>query len=40
MSHDLGAAWSRDEERVSKLVFIGIELPRDLFLRSLQLCLC
>ena len=39
MSHDMGRAWTKDEERVSKLVFIGIALPRELFLRSLQLCL-
>lgn len=39
MSHDLGSPWSKDEARVSKLVFIGIELPRDLILRSLQQCL-
>jgi G3E family GTPase len=39
MSHDLGAPWIQDEARVSKLVFIGIELPRDLILRSLQQCL-
>ncbi len=39
MSHDLGAPWSQGEARVSKLVFIGIELPRDLINRSLQQCL-
>ena len=39
MSHDLGSPWGKDEARVSKLVFIGIELPRDLILRSLQQCL-
>jgi G3E family GTPase len=39
MSHDVGAPWVRGEDRVSKLVFIGIELPRDLFMRSLQHCL-
>jgi G3E family GTPase len=39
MSHDVGAPWVSGETRVSKLVFIGIELPRDLIMRSLQQCL-
>ena len=39
MSHDLGAPWVQGEARVSKLVFIGIELPRDIIMRSLQQCL-
>jgi G3E family GTPase len=39
MSHDLGAPWVQGEARVSNLVFIGIELPRDLIMRSLQQCL-
>jgi G3E family GTPase len=38
MSSDLAAPW-HDEARVSKLVFIGIDLPKELFLRSLQYCL-
>jgi G3E family GTPase len=39
MSHDVGTLWDQDEARVSKLVFIGIELPRELMMRSLQQCL-
>jgi G3E family GTPase len=39
MSHDLGAPWVQGEARVSKLVYIGIELPKDLIMRSLQQCL-
>lgn len=39
MSHDVGAPWIQGEARVSKLVFIGIELPGDLIMRSLQQCL-
>jgi len=39
MSHDVGAPWIQGEARVSKLVFIGIELPREMMMRSLQQCL-
>lgn len=39
MSHDLGAPWVQGEARVSKLVYIGIELPKALIIRSLQQCL-
>jgi G3E family GTPase len=39
MSHDVGSPWDHDEARVSKLVFIGIELPQELMMRSLQQCL-
>ena len=39
MSHDVGAPWVHGEARMSRLVFIGIELPRELILRSLQQCL-
>jgi G3E family GTPase len=39
MSHDVGAPWVQGEARVSRLVFIGIELPRELIMRSLQQCL-
>lgn len=39
MSHDVGGAWVQGEARVTKLVFIGIELPRELIMRSLQQCL-
>jgi G3E family GTPase len=39
MSHDVGNPWDCGEPRVSKLVFIGIELPRELMMHSLQQCL-
>jgi G3E family GTPase len=39
MSHDVGDPWTQGESRVSRLVFIGIELPRELFMRSLRQCL-
>jgi G3E family GTPase len=39
MSHDVGNPWDQGEPRMSKLVFIGIELPRELMMRSLQQCL-
>jgi G3E family GTPase len=39
LSHDAGAPWTDGEARVSKLVFIGIDLPRDLIVRTLQQCL-
>ena len=39
MSSDLGVAWADGETRTSKIVFIGIELPKDILLRSLEQCL-
>ncbi|MDB5727656.1 MAG: GTP-binding protein [Noviherbaspirillum sp.] len=39
MGSDLGAKWSNDEERGSKLVFIGKNLPRETFIRGLEQCL-
>ncbi len=39
MSHDQGSPWECGESRISKLVFIGIDLPREVILRSLQQCL-
>ncbi|MFL6303348.1 MAG: CobW family GTP-binding protein [Candidatus Sulfotelmatobacter sp.] len=39
MSHDVGNPWDQGEPRMTKLVFIGIELPRELMMRSLQQCL-
>jgi len=39
MGSDLGPAWSEGEQRNSKMVFIGIDLPRDIFLQGLQQCL-
>ena len=39
MGSDLGPAWGADEVRGSKMVFIGIDLPRDIFLQGLTQCL-
>jgi G3E family GTPase len=38
MGSDLGPAWG-DEPRTSKMVFIGIDLPREIFLQGLEQCL-
>src|SRR5438067_3113402 len=39
MGSDLGPQWQPDEAKNSKMVFIGIDLPRDIFLQGLQQCL-
>ena len=39
MGSDLGPAWAEGEPRVSKMVFIGIELPRDILVQGLEQCL-
>ncbi len=39
MGSDLGAKWEEGEERLSKMVFIGIDLPKDIFLQGLEQCL-
>jgi G3E family GTPase len=39
MGSDLGPAWGAGEQRQSKMVFIGIDLPRDIFLQGLEQCL-
>jgi G3E family GTPase len=39
MGSDLGPAWAEGEPRISKMVFIGIELPREIFLQGLEQCL-
>ena len=39
MGSDLGPAWGPDEQRVSKMVFIGIDLPKDIFLQGMEQCL-
>ena len=39
MGSDLGPAWSTDEKRGSKMVFIGIDLPKDIFMQGLEQCL-
>ena len=39
MGSDLGPAWGAEEARMSKMVFIGIYLPQDIFLQGLEQCL-
>ncbi len=36
MGSDLASAWGAQEQRQSKLVFIGIDLPRDIILQGLE----
>ena len=36
MGSDLGPAWAEGEQRSSKMVFIGIDLPRDIFLQGME----
>ena len=36
MGSDLGPAWGDDEVRTSKMVFIGIDLPKDILLQGLE----
>jgi G3E family GTPase len=39
MGSDLGPKWAAGEARQSKMVFIGIDLPRDVFQQGLEQCL-
>jgi len=39
MGSDLGPAWDKDEARTSKMVFIGIDLPREILEQGLDQCL-
>jgi G3E family GTPase len=39
MGSDLGPKWAPGEKRMSKMVFIGIDLPRDILEQGLQGCL-
>jgi G3E family GTPase len=39
MGSDLGAKWAENEARGSKMVFIGKNLPKDVFIRGLEQCL-
>jgi G3E family GTPase len=39
MGSDLGPAWAEDETKTSKMVFIGIDLPKDIFVQGLEQCL-
>ncbi len=36
MGSDLGPAWAEGEKRSSKMVFIGIDLPKDIFLQGME----
>lgn len=39
MASDIGAKWQENETRGSKMVFIGKNLPKDIFIRGLEQCL-
>ncbi len=39
MGSDLGAKWSAEEIKGSKIVFIGQALPKQIFLEGLEQCL-
>ena len=39
MGSDLGPEWEADEKHVSKMVFIGIDLPQDILRQGLDQCL-
>ena len=39
MGSDLGPKWAPGETKTSKMVFIGIDLPKDILLQGLEACL-
>ena len=39
MGSDLGPKWAPGEKMTSKMVFIGLDLPKDVFLQGLEQCL-
>jgi G3E family GTPase len=39
MGSDLGPVWAAAEKRNNKMVFIGLDLPKDIFLQGLEQCL-
>ena len=39
MGSDLGPKWGPGEKKTSKMVFIGLDLPRDVFMSGLEGCL-
>jgi G3E family GTPase len=39
MGSDLGPKWAPGEKKTSKMVFIGLDLPKDVFLQGLEQCL-
>jgi G3E family GTPase len=38
MGSDLGPVWAPGEKKTSKMVFIGIDLPKDIFMQGLAQC--
>ena len=38
MGSDLGPKWAPGEKKTSKMVFIGIDLPREILLQGLEQC--
>jgi G3E family GTPase len=38
MGSDLGPKWAPGEKKTSKMVFIGIDLPKDILLQGLEQC--
>ncbi len=38
MGSDLGPKWAPGEKKTSKMVFIGIDLPREIFVQGLEQC--
>jgi len=39
MGSDLGPAWAKGEKKTSKMVFIGLDLPREILEQGLEQCL-
>ncbi|MBC7499934.1 MAG: GTP-binding protein, partial [Herminiimonas sp.] len=39
MCSDIGGKWPEGEARGSKMVFIGKNIPKDIFIRGLEQCL-
>ncbi len=39
MGSDLGPKWGEGEPRESRMVFIGVQLPKDIFVQGLEQCL-
>jgi G3E family GTPase len=39
MGSDIGAKWAENQPRGSKMVFIGKNLPKDVFIHGLEQCL-
>ena len=39
MGSDLGPKWAPGEKKISKMVFIGIDLPKDILMQGLEGCL-